>query len=350
MSSNTVDTTRILAHDAYSFAVSVTQLVYPNPEVPWRPSAIILAPVSQFHDSLTATSLVHFPINAPVLYSSSSHLTPITLGEIKRLSPMGKDLPAQIFLVGNFSSQVIKALEEEGWKTQHLNGSNFYETAVKVAIYRQEVVPSASKEGRTSVLLVSATSPLVSLPASYYAAHMGVPILYVNKDSIPPATARFLQMKKGINYTLFGGESIISTKVEEQIKALTTGKIFRVTGNNPYEISVNLSKKTSHGGELGWGRNMPGRGDAFTFGSTASWQEVIAGCILAHLGKHTPLLMVEKNRVPAVTKKYLRFLNPLKIGHPEPPYMHGFILGGYEQFFFSTQVQLETLLIQREKD
>ncbi|KKM10242.1 hypothetical protein SY88_14320 [Clostridiales bacterium PH28_bin88] len=75
------------------------------------------------------------------------------------------------------------------------------------------------------------------------------------------------------------------------------------------------------------------------------WYFSVAGSLLAHIGKHTPILLVENQRVPQVVIDYLDFLNPPRPVHPHTPFMHGFIFGDLPEISFPVQVELERHLI-----
>jgi hypothetical protein len=105
----TKTTTRIYGADPFEEAVSVTQHIWPAalPEnapnlVPDRPRAVTLLTPDDPLTAITATPIIHFPHDAPVLYVTSSGVPGITLNEIKRLGPSGIDRynDVEAFLVG----------------------------------------------------------------------------------------------------------------------------------------------------------------------------------------------------------------------------------------------------------
>src|SRR5882762_3474135 len=102
-------TTRIFGADPFQEAISVTQHIWPSalPKnapsgTPDRPRAVTLLTTDDPLTAITATPIIHFPDDAPVLYVTSSGVPDITLNEIKRLGPSGIDRynKVQAFLVG----------------------------------------------------------------------------------------------------------------------------------------------------------------------------------------------------------------------------------------------------------
>ncbi len=93
---DTADATRVLGSNPIEFNTYVTKMIYPSPEVEWRPNAIIPVPLTTYHYGLLASPIIHFPINAPLMFTDPNYLNPEIFLEILRLSPTGKNVPAKI--------------------------------------------------------------------------------------------------------------------------------------------------------------------------------------------------------------------------------------------------------------
>jgi hypothetical protein len=345
---DTIDTTRIRSLDPITLTAEISQLVYPSRYISWRPKVAILVPDNYYPFSFMAASLVHMPFNGTFLFSPVNRLVPATIKEIIRLAPRGDDLPAQVFLVGPFATTVERELQAGGYKTHRFTGENIYELAAKIAMFRLKEFPIPEKKCEKHLLIVSGETGIEALPAVYYSAHSGIPIVFVKKTSIPQGTKELLKSLSNYNVTIFGSDKTISKEVEREIRKLAE-KTERVDGRDPYEIAVNFAKREEKGHHLGWGRNTPREGDAFTFGVLEAWQNAVGGLALAHHGKHTPLLLIKPEEIPEVVSEYLHFLNP-PIKKPKPPFMHGFILGSEENISFETQIKIEEHLILKIKD
>ena len=337
----TLDTTRIMAPNPIILGVQVSRLVYPTPMVSWRPNAVILAPLEPFQYALAATSLSHFPFNAPILLTHPYHLAPEVCAEIQRLNPPGKGLPFQIILVGPLSPAIGGQLAQMGYRVKHIMGNDPYDTAAKIARAQVEITGERTKD----LMVVAGEYYPCALPAAYYAAHSGVPILFAARTALYPATREYIREAGNPNVYVVGTEQIPGPEVVREIQSLTGGFVDRISGANPAEVAVNFSRYKSPVNDFGWARNQPGKGDAFTFATGQPWQTAVVGAILGHLGKHTPLLLVEQNRVPPVVESYLTALQPHHEGHHSmPPFMHGFVLGNLQEISFPTQARLEELL------
>src|SRR6266576_2272569 len=133
----TKTTTRIYGSDPFEEAVSVTQHIWPavvplnNPDEnnndPDRPWGVTLVTPDDPLTAITATPLIHFPDDAPILYVTSSGIPEVTLNEIKRLGDTGisRDNNVDAFLVGAAAnSGVENKLKSIGMKYQTVTGGD----------------------------------------------------------------------------------------------------------------------------------------------------------------------------------------------------------------------------------
>lgn len=73
--------------------------------------------------------------------------------------------------------------------------------------------------------------------------------------------------------------------------------------------------------------------------------ETVAAVLFAHMGKHTPLLLSEKDMIPTVVENYIKSVKPTPPKDmPHPPFMHGFILGDTSYITYPSQVMIESTL------
>lgn len=338
---NTVDTTRIPYDLAIDLSIAVSQMQWPKGNMKKSLKVIILVPDNPFHYAFAAASLVHDPIMGNLLFTSTEDLDFETLSEIKRLDPSGTNQLPPIITVGPFAPKVIHLLESMGYPVLPIMGKGVLSTAVKVAQLREQITPQ-SPDGPISLFVVSDDTPYEGVLATYYATHSGVPILFTHANRLPATTARELSAMSNKHVYIIGGLQSISRSVANEISNIVEHPVRRIAGNNPFETSVEFSRYYDPVTSLGWNRNEAGRGDAFSLGNLNRWDLIVAASTMAHQGKHTPLLLLERNFVPAVVYKYLEYLKP-SIGqmHPMPPFMHGFILGSDEVISYETQADIE---------
>ncbi len=144
----------------------------------------------------------------PVLASPASTLPQEVKAEVSRMDPVGA------FVIGNeasLSGGVVRALVEAGVpadKIVRLAGPTPADTARAVA----ERLPNRS----TEAVIVNPSTPEAAT-ASAMAAALRLPVLLVDRDSIPPATSGALS-SFGITKTLvIGGPLAISPSVQSQL-------------------------------------------------------------------------------------------------------------------------------------
>ncbi|WP_419879523.1 cell wall-binding repeat-containing protein [Brevibacillus centrosporus] len=348
-SGNTVDTTRIWGDDDLDVMINALQMAYPGfprTTVSWKPNALVLAPSTSFPFAFTASSLVHHPNNAPIILVPE-RLTEALTNEILRLHPEGKDVPAQVFLVGPISEAVERQVRTLGLSTERIGNQNPYDTSVAVSNYRL-AYPPMSEQGRNNLFLLSGETFSESMFAPNYAMHKGLPVLLTKRTELPPSVLRFLTEHQRMNVYLVGSESAISREVEAAVRRTMKGEVVRITGNSPYEISINFSRFFDPRTEVGWNRSQPERGDAFSFVPASAWRLAVFSGTFSHLGKHAPLLLTERDQLPRVVLNYLHHLNPPRRGSTQPPYMHGYVLGNFDAVPYQTQVNIEEEIILRE--
>ena len=72
---------------------------------------------------------------------------------------------------------------------------------------------------------------------------------------------------------------------------------------------------------------------------------VVTGSLLAHVGRHTPVLLAENKRVPPVVGGSPGLLNRPRPAHPRVPLMHRFISGTMRDTSRTAPVEPEKHLI-----
>lgn len=326
---DTLNTARACGGDVFQNAIEISNIVYAVKS----PDSIILANEELYQDAFAATSLIHFPRNAPVLFTNMNYIPQNTLNQIYKLRPKGVN-GIQVFIVGGISYNVEQQLIMSGLTTKRILGTNSYETTAKVAEFLN--FPE-------NIMIVSGEDYRDGLSACAWAAHMGTPILFATKNYLPQYTINVIQNTKDPRIYVIGSTDTISNKVVEEIKRLNVRFVDRISGNTPYEVAVNFAKYKSPVGDFGWGRTERD-GHAFTFTSILSPLDSASGSLLAHLGKHTPILVVDKNLLQDVTRNYIESVKPLPQPEPHPPFMHGWIIGCENVISSKTQFEIERAL------
>lgn len=327
----TLNTSRVCANNAIDSAIEVSKIVFTN----MRPNTVILVNKNEPFDAIAASPLIHHPINASFLYTDGNRLSKETLKEIKRLSPKGYK-GIHVIVVGNITKSVIMEVESYGFRTHYISGINHYETACKIPEFKKDF---------KNLIIMSGEDYTEGIMAPYWSTHHGDPILYVQKNNISNCTLNTIIKMHDINVYILGSLKTVSKAVEDTLSQLPNVKtIDRIDGQNPYEIAVNFTSYYDKNTEFGWHKTRKD-GHSFTFGTLNNASLTISGILFAHMGKHTPLLLIEKYMVPNIVENYIKSIRPMPPKDmPQPPFMHGFILGDESFVPYETQVKLEDTL------
>lgn len=155
---------------------------------------------------------------------------------------------------------------------------------------------------------------------------------------------------------MFGGTEIVSETVAALLGQY--GIVDRVPGDTPQEVAVNFAGFRDAGTNFGWwydnikrdfGWGIFESGHGFTFPNPAFWQEMVSASIFSHMGKHTPMLLLnEDGTIPTATRDYLEAVQPGLAAPDAMSFNHGWVIGDPASVPIDTQFELERLL--RPKD
>jgi hypothetical protein len=371
---NTKHTTRLWGENAFQKAVAVTQLVYPadgptgeDTSYPDdRPRGLTLVTADDPLTAITATPLIHFPDNAPVLYVTRNGIPKITRDEIKRLAPVGigRHNDVQAFVVGNAANAgVLAALRQLGLKYETVTASDPATLADKVdQLYGSIENPdngypimsdSATGEGSSTadVVIGSMSAWKYVLPATHWVSHMPTGLLWVTQNSVPQPTIDALKRRNGnAQIYIYGGPNVVSSEVFKELSMY--GHVSRITeddvvaynhptANTPLTTSVAFAKMWDPVGMMGWNIVAPGHG--FTLVYQNDWRGAVGSAILSHLGFHAPLLMTNRHKsLHTVLDGYYKEVAPAFLVSPaDGPYNMTYVIGDYKKISWKQQTQID---------
>jgi hypothetical protein len=362
----TKTTTRLYGTDPFEEAISITQHIWPAalPEnapnlVPDRPRALTLLTPDDPLTAITATPLIHFPDDAPVLYVTSSGIPDNTLNEIKRLGPSGiaRYNNVQAFLVGAAAnSGVENQLKSIGLKYVTVTAGSVPDLSNKVdqlygSIQNPDGGVPVMDNGMANVVIGSTDAYQYLLPATHWVSHMATGLFWVTKTSVPQATIDALKRRNGqARIYLFGGPDQISSAVAKQLGQY--GTVIRVTNDDnvaynappvdtPEDTAIAFSKMWDSAGEMGWKITGPGHG--FTLVNINDWPAAVASSPLSHLGFHAPLLFTDSaTTLPTNVDAYFKSVEPTFLTSPaDGPYNMTYAIGSWDRISWSEELQVE---------
>ncbi len=328
----TKNTTRVGGADAIADAAAIARAVYTGGSRVTRPRAVVLADARDWRSALAASVLMAAPIRAPLLFSQGRDLPEATETALPALQPTGSKQAggAQLIRVGDV------ARPGGGLKTTDVRGRDAY------AVTRGLAALQASARGKTSdrVVIVSADEPAFAMPAAAWAAKSGDPILFVERDRVPPDTRAALDALQQPRIYVLGPSKIISPKATRTLRRL--GTVTRVGGQDPVRNAVAFARFVD--GAFGWGVVDPGHG--LVFARADRTLDAAAAAPLSASGKYGPLLLLDDaDQIPRPLEDYLLDIQP---GYTRDPvrgvYNHGWIVGDGSAVSVDLQSRLDSLL------
>ncbi len=183
---------------------------------------VILARDDEFADAMAAVPLAK-KFNAPILMTGSATLDDRTLAEMWDLGVYS------IYIVGGtgvISQAVEYSLRSYGFTTTRIAGQERHDTAAKIS-------SAVGVNATHTVYLANGYAIPDAVAASAFAAQSGIPILLTDRDQLPPSTIQALTNLNASNLVLLGGEGVISTNLENELRS--TYGVKRWGGQDRYD-------------------------------------------------------------------------------------------------------------------
>jgi hypothetical protein len=365
----TKTTTRIYGSDPFEEAVSVTQHIWPavvplnNPDEnnndPDRPWGLTLVTPDDPLTAISATPLIHFPDDAPILYVTSSGIPEITLNELKRLGDTGisRFHNVDAFLVGAAANSGVESrLKSIGMKYVEVTGGDAPTLADNVdklygSIENPDTGVPTMPGYNVAIGSMDGKDWQYVLPATHWVAHMPTGLLWVHTDSVPQPTIDALKRRGGMgNIYLFGGPKQISPAVAKELAQY--GRIVRVTNDDPVAFNapptdspeataIAFAKMYDPMGMFGWKITGPGHG--FSLVSIDDWQGAVASAPLSHLGFHAPLILTSSaTTLPPDLDGYFTSVAPFFLDSPaDGPYNMTYVIGSWDKVSWDEQARVD---------
>ncbi len=282
--------TRLGGDDRYGTAVQIADHGWQSA------STAVLAPSGDRNmvDALASSSLAK-AVDGPILLADIDSVPASTLTELKKLGV------TKVYLVSGtavMSAKVESELTTAGIQSVRLGGYDRYETAVNIAKEIQKIKPFQE------VVVTNAYANVDAISIAPIAAAKGIPVLLVDKDSVPKVVSDFIK-SSGISKTyVIGGTAVVSNSIKDALP-----KAMRLGGNDRFDTNTEVLKQFEN---LIVGGSM-----FFANGSDTSLIDSLAGAPLAaKLGG--AIVLSNKEAVPAGTKGFIQtdiaLKNPVILG------------------------------------
>ena len=213
----------------------------------------------------------------------------------------------------NDTQTLLSWFYNENAKVDILAGEDRYATAVEVAKeYTNQNGPF--KNGTGTIVMVNGNSLVDGLSASPLAAQANAPMLLVEKDRIPKATADYIKTLAGqskiddlsnITIDIVGGTGVVSRNVEKELKAFGF-TVKRYGGKDREDTSMKVAN-VINGATNAYVVGANGEADAMSIASVASNKNLNAG-------NQAPIIVSKTEGLSQDTLEYLENKNVAVIG------------------------------------
>jgi ell wall binding domain 2 (CWB2) len=328
----TKNTTRVAGADAIADAAGVALAVFPSTGSTTRPPAVVLADSGDWHGAIAAAALVARPVRAPLLLSHGSDMPAATKAALDRLAPAGSGVlgGAQVIRVGDVAAPA-------GLRSTQVPAGDPFTVAATI----DRVVSSARGEPSSDVVVVGVDDPADAMPAAAWAAKSGDPVLFVERDRVPPATAAALRRHDSPRIFVVGPDSAVSDATLDALKQIGSS-VHRIADTTPQRTSVDFARYRA--GSFGWGIVDPGHG--LVFANPTQPLAAAAAAPLSSSGTYGPLLLVDDDgSLPDPTVQFLLDIQP---GFQDDPvrgvYNHAWLVGDEQAISADAQSRIDALL------
>ena len=301
-------TTRYAERNMYETAVTLAQATFPATSELNQPQTIILVRPDQKAQLMATVSIIHHPIDAPILFVDRDRIPLETRAALERFKPEGQAFDGNVkaIMVGDIADSVVREVEDMGLKVRRIQSTPGEPASLAAAV--DDYRASIHADHADTVVVASLEQPDFAIPALSFVAHMPTGFVFVNRDSIPEATRGVLSRRYGPTFMyLMGPETAISEPVARELARY--GHVQRLAAPDPYALSAYFAGYRDSGQDFGYwigrsprdfGWGIAESGHNFTFVNPEDWAEGIVAAVLSHRGKHGPILLV--NRMPCPTQ------------------------------------------------
>jgi len=346
----TQNTTRVPGEDVFQVSASIAQIVYPATFADNKPNAVILVPQGDWRRALAAVNLIHFPIDAPILFIKENEIPEIIKQEIKRLDPEGLfvDGNTKAYIVGPVEQKVKDELRGMKIKFRQFDAVNVYELAAMIDQYRATI----NSDHTDMVMIANENAPEFSIFSASWTAHAGSPTFFVTDNEVPEATKIALKRRAQDAFIyLLGSEDVISAEIADELARY--GHVQRIPGTDPFGMSTGFAGYADFGPNFGYwvaktirmfGWGIAEAGHNFILVNPAQPEMAVPAGILSHRGKHGPMLLVQENAIPEPVMRYLKIVQPTYLSSQEQLFNFGWIIGSPSVIGEQVQIEADKLL------
>ena len=220
----------------------------------------------------------------PILLVEVDAIPAATAAQLTRLEPGRITILGGTAVIG--ADVEAMAADYTDGPVDRIAGANRYETAAALV---EEFMGATSfaQDGDVVAYIATGDSFADSLSLGPVAVVTGGPLLLVQQDAVPDATAAALASLSPDRIVIVGGEAVVSAGVAEALTAFTDGPVDRWAGPNRYATAAAVSSQ-----------GFPGATSTVYMATGSDYPDALAGGVAAGMDR-APLLVVQQDCVPA---------------------------------------------------
>lgn len=278
---NDPDVVRLGGADRYATAAEVSQFHHVSA------TTVVVASGMDFPDAVAGSVLAGL-MDAPLLLTNPTSLSPATAAEITRLAP------SNIIVLGgtgSVSAAVFSSLNGMA-PASRIAGTDRYETAVAIS-------QASFADGTADVVVVATGTGFAdSLTGGPLAALLNGPVLLTPTGTLPAIVSDEIERLDPASILVVGGNGVVSDAVFTQLNGIRPTT--RLWGDDRYETSVAVSQ---------YGFTSA---DRVYLASGASFPDALSGAAAAAALGY-PVLLTATERVPLVVRDEVIRLLPSNV-------------------------------------
>jgi hypothetical protein len=309
---------------------------YPTGSEP--PSAWFLLRDDRWQEAALTAPFAARPVKGALLPVEKDFIPTASGDALARLKvksyPQAKGL--ETLVMGKVGSDVFLDLTERELKSTQLTAPDPYALAEKFVPFQG----GGAGKFSSSIVVAPSEQRDYALPAAAWSAYSGDTLVLVDRNRVPPATARVLAQREKLllekpTIYVIGPESVISSGVAAQMAAY--GPVKRIAGPSAPETAVALARYHDPATQFGW--NMKKAPASVSLVNSSDWANAIGAWTFAAVGPQAPLLLTPgSDSLPPAVLDYLE-----KLGRGGGR-NHAFVFGDKDSISSATMAEVDRAL------
>jgi putative cell wall-binding protein len=263
--------------DRYATAVEASKQSFD----PGEACTVVIATGAEWPDALGGAALAGAK-HGPVLLTRPTDLPAAVAEEIVRLGVQDVVIVGGTGAVGTDVEQALANIVGAE-NVARIAGADRYETAAEIAMAVKAAYDENGHWFSGEVLVASGLNFPDALAAAPIAAKKKMPLLLVQQDAVPPATANAVMELEARNVLLLGGFGAVSEKVGADLLAYeSVEELTRVGGADRYETAKLVAEHAVDNYYMHW--------DGIALATGMNYPDALAGGVLQGLDGGVMLL------------------------------------------------------------